>query len=97
MWVYGAKSDAHTLNYGFLQGSIIGPKAFTMYAQSVTTIVHHYGLRYDDDMQLYYIFDSNIPGEAAVAILKLSMCANEIQTWMTRNKLKLNGSKTEFS
>ena len=97
--LYGAKSDDHTLHYGVPQGSIIGPKAFTMYAQSVTTIILHYGLRYHiyaDDIQLYHIFDPSIPGEAAVAVFKLSMCANEIRIWMTRNKLKLNESKTEF-
>ena len=32
---------------------------------------------------------------ATVAICQLSMCANEIHTWMTR-KLKLNESKTDF-
>ena len=97
--LYGAKSDAHTLNYGIPQGSIIGPKAFAMYAQSVTTIICHHGLRYHiyaDDIQLCYFFDSIILGDAAIAIFKLSMCAIEIRTWMTRNKLKLNDSKTQF-
>ena len=97
--LYGAKSDAHTLTYVVPQGSIIGPKAFTMYAQSVTTIIRHHGLRYHiyaDDIQLYYVFDPSIPGDqAAIAIFKLSMCANEIRTWMTRNKLKLNDAKKQ--
>ena len=69
--LYGAKLDAHTLNYGVPQGSIIGPKAFTMYAQSVTAIIRHHRLRfhtYADDIQLYYVFDPSIPGEAAVDI-----------------------------
>ena len=77
--LFGAKSDGHTLNYGVPQGSIIGAKAFSMYAQSVTTIIRHHGLRYNiyaDNIQLYFVFDPSIPSEAAVAIFKLSMCAS---------------------
>jgi len=95
----GEMSDDFILNYGVPQGSIIGPRAFTKYSQCVTTIIHRYGLRYHiyaDDIQLYSIFDPKIPGDAAVAIFKLSCCVEDIRSWMNQNKLKLNDSKTEF-
>ncbi|XP_072028550.1 uncharacterized protein [Amphiura filiformis] len=70
-----------------------------MYAQPVSSIIRNHGIRYHlyaDDIQLYFIFNPSIPGEAASALFKLSSCVEEIRCWMTQNKLKLNDSKTDF-
>ena len=41
-------------------------------------------------------FDPKIDGTAELALSKLSSCITDIHEWMTRNKLMLNNSKTEF-
>ena len=72
--LYGARSDDHTLNYGVPHGSVIGPKAFTMYAESVTAIIQHYtdyGIIYMPmtfNYSTYLILVSG--GEAAAAVFK---------------------------
>ena len=51
--VSGVKSKATSLQYGVPQGSIIGPKAFTMYAQPVADIIRKHGIQfniYTDDI-----------------------------------------------
>ena len=97
--ICGEMSESFTLDYGVPQGSIIGPRAFTKYAQHVATIIRQHGFMYHiyaDDIQVYHTFDPKLPGEAACVIFKLSRCVAEIRNWMTKNKLKLNDSKTEF-
>jgi hypothetical protein len=97
--VGGEMSKMHYLKFGVPQGSIIGPRAFTMYSQPVANIIRQYGIEfhiYADDVQLYLSFNPKIPGDSACAIFKLTSCVKEIHLWMSHNKLKLNQSKTEF-
>ena len=97
--VGGTKSETMSLKFGVPQGSIIGPKAFTMYSQPVADIIRRHGVQYHiyaDDTQLYVAFNPKTPGDAACATFKLSSCVMEISRWMSCNKLKLNESKTEF-
>ena len=49
-----------------------------------------------DDVPLYLPFSAKSEHDIRFAIDKLSSCINEISEWMTMNKLKLNGEKTEF-
>jgi hypothetical protein len=97
--IHGSISEDFNLQYGVPQGSIMGPRIFTMYSQPIAAIIRRHNIKYHiyaDDIQLYYIFDPSIPGEAAVSLFKLSACVNDIYQWMSHNKLKLNESKTEF-
>ncbi len=97
--VGGHMSKVYHLDYGVPQGSIIGPRAFTMYSQPVANIIRKYDIQfhiYADDTQLYACFDPKIPGDSACAMFKLIKCVEEIHQWMNDNKLKLNESKTEF-
>lgn len=97
--INGEMSDDFTLDFGVPQGSIIGPRAFTKYAQYVATIIRSHGFMYHiyaDDVQGYHIFNPKIAGDSVTAIFRLSNCIAEIRHWMTKNKLKLNDSKTEF-
>ena len=41
-------------------------------------------------------FDPKVDGAAELALSKLSLCITDIHDWMTRKKMMLNNSKTEF-
>ena len=47
-WVHaaGANSDVHHLEFGVPQGSVIGPRAFTMYVTPIGDILHRHGVNY---------------------------------------------------
>ena len=97
--VGGVMSDKFDLSCGVPQGSIIGPRVFTMYAQYVACIIKRHKLNYHiyaDDVQIYMFFNPKVPGDAACTIFKLLSCVNELRTWLLNNMLKLNDSKTEF-
>ena len=54
--IRGVKSEPVPLSQGVPQGSVIGPKAYTMYTKSLGDIREHHGLQYHiyaDDIQLY--------------------------------------------
>ena len=87
-------SQTHTLKYGVLQGSVVGPSQFTLYSAPLEDVISGHGinvLSYADDTQLYCSFR---PGESETAISRLECCIADVKDWMSRNKLKLN-VKTE--
>ena len=47
---------------------------------------------YADDSQVYFSFDS----DSSVIVPRIEACLHDIATWMSLNKLKLNGDKTEL-
>ena len=97
--INGEFSDATTMRYGMPQGSVVGPWLFTKYILPVGDIIRSHRLSfhiYADDTQIYTTFDPKVPGDAKVAMFKLRSALEEVKTWMTKNKLKLNDSKTEF-
>ena len=62
----------------------------------IGSILHHHGIDYHiyaDDTQLYIKFDLSDP---SIALEKNNLCISDIRTWMIKNKLKINDSKTEF-
>ena len=44
--IRGVKSEPVPLSQGEPQGSVIGPKAYTMYTKSLGDIIEHHGLQY---------------------------------------------------
>ena len=92
-------STAQTMNYGLPQGSILGPRAFTIYTIPIGRIIQKHSLSfhmYADDIQIFCSFKPSDPSSIVSALLSLTNCINEIRTWMTFNFLKLNNEKTEF-
>ena len=91
-------SQPTVLDYSVLQGFVLGPQWFTVYAYPVRDIIRSYDLNYHvyaDDTQLYLSFNSS-QQHANSAIATLELCINEIRQWMKPNLLKLNDEKTEF-
>ena len=91
--IRGVKSEPVPLSQGVPQGSVISPKAYTMYTKSLGDIIEHHGLQYHiyaDDIQIY------MPLSHPRNIERLELCLRDLYTWLTANKLKLNSSKTEL-
>ena len=96
--IAGACSNTNSLNFDVPQGSVIGPRSFTMYMASVGDILRKHDIKfhmYADDIQVFLDFVPTIPGEVACCLHKLFSCISDVQKWMLRNKLKLNEDKTE--
>ena len=94
-----ATSSSQDLRFGIPQGSVVGPLFSVLYTCCIGTIIRKYNIHYHmyaDDVQLYLPFNAKSEHDIRFAIDKLSSCINEISEWMTMNKLKLNGEKTEF-
>ena len=78
--------------------SVIGPLGFVFYTHIVGRIIRHHQLMYHiyaDDIQIYLPVDPTVPVDVVCSIHKMS-CVEDINSWMIRNKLKLNPNKTEF-
>lgn len=94
--INGTFSEKIKLHYGFPQGSKIGPFGFKLYTKPLSSIAKKYNIQihlYADDTQLYCSFD---PDDSVDAMNRMEECIAEIKSWMEKNFLKLNDSKTEF-
>ena len=91
----GTLSESASLIYGVPQGSVLGPILYTLYTDPISEIISSYGLNYHlyaDDTQLYIPINSSTKD---TSIKTIEQCANDIKSWMSSNKLKLNDDKTE--
>ena len=90
-------SEPTSLEYGVPQGSVLGPLLFTTYTTPISNIIHEsdhiYHHLYADDTQVYI---SLTPGNAQTTFSTLQVCLSAVQSWMSKNMLKLNPDKTEF-
>ena len=94
--INGTLSDKIDLEYGFPQGSKIGPFGFKLYTKFLAAIAKKHKVHlhlYADDTQLYLPFD---PQNSKFAMKQIEACIAEIKSWMGSNFLKLNDEKTEF-
>ena len=95
----GKYSETHYTRYGVPQGSVLGPRLFTMYIRPVGDIIKRHDLQYHlyaDDTQIYCSFDPRNQASLDEACNKLETCIGELSRWMTSNMLKLNEDKSEI-
>ena len=87
------------LLFGVPQGSLLGPILFILYIKALQKIAAKYGLDiqlYADDSQLYISFHPRRPTDLADVKDRINQCLAEIKSWMVKNFMKLNESKTEL-
>ncbi len=91
-----SSSMLRTLNCGVPQGSVLGPLLFLIFTADIERIVRSRGLSahvYADDIQAY---GSCIPSEQGALRRSVLDCIEDVTTWMSSNRLKLNPTKTDF-
>ena len=77
------------------QGSVLGPVLFVQYTAPLSDIIANHSVNHQlfaDDTQL---LKSAPLSEVTNLTKELSVCTDDIKTWMTENQLKLNDDKTE--
>ena len=78
------------------QGSVLGPLLFTLYTQSLSTVICQSGHSYHffaDDSQLH---NSSTPSDFPVLVHSLKDCIEDVAEWMCDSMLKMNHDKTEL-
>ncbi len=88
------RSPTAPLKQGVPQGSVLGPLLF-IYILPLGQILQSHGFSYHfyaDDIQLY----TSCRPSLSTQIDKISVCVQDIKTWLNSNFLKLNMDKTEI-
>ena len=81
-----SRSEPTTLQYGVLQGSVLGPVLFTVYTATLAFLLEAHGVSYHffaGDTQLYIRVE-----DIDEAKHRLSSLLSDLKIWMARRKLK---------
>ena len=92
----GHASTPSALKCGVPQGSVLGPLLFTLYTQSLSTVICQSGHSYHffaDDSQLH---NSSTPSDFPLLVHSLKDCIEDVAEWMRDSMLKMNHDKTEL-
>ena len=87
-------SDARKPLFGVPQNSVLGPILFSLYSTPLSKVIqNHPGIGFHfhvDDTQLYvYLTHKNV----AHAFDGLKSCLDDVEKWLSADKLKLNPDK----
>ncbi|WP_419650303.1 reverse transcriptase domain-containing protein, partial [Thiolapillus sp.] len=88
-------SEPAPISFGVPQGSVLGPVLFVLFTVPLPTVIEKHSVlhhSYADDSQLQ---KSAPPHQIPDLFLSMQKCIDDIKSWMTLNKLKLNDDKTE--
>ena len=91
------KSEPFRLTYGVPQGSC--SLLFVLYASNLFEVIKQHlpqAHAYADDTQQYLSFKTDSAFSESNAIAAMEKCIKAIRSWMIKDKLTLDYSKTEF-
>jgi hypothetical protein len=97
--VNSSTSKCVDLQYGVPQGSCVGPVVFTLYIAALNKVVQKYSPElygYADDHKIALAFYSGDSDNEAATKIELEKCLEDVVTWMSDHKLKMNNTKTEI-
>jgi hypothetical protein len=89
-------SDDTALDSGVPQGSAMGPLMLSLYISPLSRVIQSFGIRhhqYADDTQIYI---AAVKTDLSIKVSQLESCLNSVHTWLQRNGLQLNPSKSEL-
>ena len=87
------------LLFGVPQRSVLGPLLFILYVLPLSDLVRRYDVsmyRYVYDTQLYISFDHKDLSRVNKEVKSLECCIADIRSWILRNRLTTNDSKTDM-
>ena len=89
-------SNLFKLKFGVPQGSVLGPLLFSLYTTPLGQVIRKYTeVKYHFYADATQLFIHLSPDDSLKSFDRLKSCLNDIQVWMSENKLKLNPDKTE--
>ena len=93
--VHSLTSGSASVSCGVPQGSALGPIHFVLYTTPIAAVIERHSIihhSYADDSKLQ---NSATPDRLHDVIDSMRFCIDDLEDWMTDNKLKLNDDKTE--
>ena len=81
--------------FGVPQRSVLGPILYLLCTSPLGEIIRRHDMNlhfYANDCQICFSLDT----VSSVTTTRIEACLQDIGTWMSLNKLKLNGDKTEL-
>ena len=81
------------------QGSVLGPVLYVLYTKTIADIIKAHRVEYHfyaGDTQLSITFKCDSMEDAYLGRTRVKCCVEDINSWTIKNKLKLNGAKTEL-
>ena len=87
------------LLYGVHQGSVLGPRLFSLYTRPLSDVIDTLNVGYHfyaDDSQLYLAVNPRSAEDITSAVSRIEEAVSSIKIWMDKHYLKLNESKTEI-